>query len=1544
MGLLALVASLAFHLQERLAGVVAIETLTALLNDEIRGELSVGALPTLSFDRIEAKSVVVRDAEGREVIRVAALTARPDWGALWRGVIRIDQAHARGGEVTLYVAGPDEDTVSLAEAFQLARPSTGPPGNPPRVVVDGVVVDDVLVRGDVPEFEGLRVENVRLVGRVDAQREVRFSIWDGRGVMTGPYPGRTHIDRILGFFDTDLANEGLELYARARRGDDRVRARITLTRPDPEAAAVMELRAQAEPVRIETLAEMEIAPGLDALTGAVRGNARLVGPTDDLRLTANLTAESGRVWVEGHLPADGPLVIEAQTERLRLDQLVPAAPETTLAGRARISIEDPPEGSETTTRRVHAELDPLAIGDVAIPGFVMDGVLEDDALEVTSLEAAHAGGETTARGRVGFDGSLDVHVSARLPDIGRDPNVRRAAPGAHGALSLDLDVRAGAGAEDLRFDGRVGLRGFRYGTVRAERLILRGSGGGGLPAPRLDLEGDADGLAIGELALGRADVTVSGGPEGYEIRAETRDDEAGTALSLSGRARVRGETWHLSAPDVRVDLGDGPWQGNVELGFTPGRDVTVEPLLLSRAGQRIVAQGTYRFQGNDDVDLELMNVDLAHLRPLAPDALEGVEGRVDGRLEVRGDVDRRPQGRLTARIRDGSYGGVSGIGGRVDLELSGDTLSTDVALELGDAGSIIAEGPIRVPPAALRDPSRLIDEAVFEGVRVSADAFDVAPLLVLLGIQDDVAVSGRISTDAELSGTLRRPGVRDAILVLDRVQLDGWDPLRAKLHVSFGDDRLAVRNLWVADAAGALATAEADLPLPLDALPRDLSGFWRLARSEPWSLSVRVAQRRVDGWPEPLAQYVLPGLAASASITARNVDGRMTADVEGVARWVDAATDDRCAAQLRPLVSVRGRVEDDLATATITGFLGGDRAVLDAEAAAALPFDDWIQQGGVNEFPSTELVARVRGADMASVPWLCSYGRGPINGSLTAKDLLTGTSVVGAVIDLPRFQLWEVEGERADPQLSTDYRVHVRAGSTPERDALSACVILGASGDAGTPGAQCREVATPAEGELLARLRVPVEWTPGVLLPAYQDGGIITSVTDFEGVHVEPILALMPGIVSGDAVMDGTVSVRGPWEGIRLEGGLELSDGRVRIEGLGQHLSGIAGRLELRGTEVVFPEGRPLTARDAGGLASAYGTVGFRGLIPSTLALTVRADAFPIRNEGMVLAWLTGDASIDGEITDERTTSDIRTSNFTVRLPERSAATLQPLGAHPEILVVGAERPVRTDATESSYPIEIAINASAPFWVTRSDFSAQVSARLRATYRDPNLYVGGEARILGGTFEIFGKRFELGSDSTLTFNAASPDLNPRVNIAATYEVPGRRGVTVTVTVTGTLTEPELGFSSSDPDANEPAEVIALLISGGRRDTGGAQREASEQAASFLAGLTAGILTLGLRQEFGDVIPVLAVESEGLGGTRIRVGWNANDIIPDFLRDIVLGAYIEGFVIAAGEGAATTGSSGVGGGVSLEFTLPSGFLLRGTYVPVDNGSLDVLFEP
>lgn len=1536
-----LVVSVAYHLQERLAGVVAVETLTALLNREIAGELSVGELQNVGFDKLVARSVVVRDAEGREVIRVERLAAWPDWSALFRGIIRIDRARVRGGEVTLYVAGEDEDTVSLAEAFLPVEPGTGP-GNPPRVVVDNVVLSDVVVHGDVPGLEGLRIEHVRLRGRVDTHRDVRFSVWDGNGVMVGPYAGRTDIDQIVGFFDTEMERGGLSAYARAHRGDDRVRARIRLTRPDPEAAPVMELRAALEPLRIETLAEMEVAPGLDALRGIVRGHARLVGPTDDLRLYADLTADSGRVLVEGHLPTEGTLVLEARTEGLRLDRLVPAAPTTTIGGGARIRIEPPPPGAEVGTRRVHAELDPLRLGDLAIPGFTMDGLLEDDALVIEALEAAHAGGETQASGRIGFDGSLDVHVRARLPDIGRDPNVRRAAPGAAGALSADLDLRADAGASNLTGSGQLTLQRFRYGDVRAERISLRGSGGGGLPAPRLALEGEADGLHVGALALGRATVSVNGGPGGYAIRAHSRDAEAGTELLVDGRASVRGETWHLSAAELRVDLGEGPWRGNAEARFTPGRDVSFDPLVLARGDQRITAEGIYRFQGDDDIDVRIVNVDLAELRPLAPDALEGIEGVLDGRLVLEGDVDRRPQGRLTARVSRGRYQGVGGITGDVDLQLRGDTLTTDVSLDLGEAGRIVAEGPIRVPPAALRDPSRFIDEAALENVHVQAEDFDVGPLLALAGLADEVQISGRISTDAQLEGGLRRPSVRDARLILDRVVIEGWDPLRAKLHLDVTDDRVRIRQLWVADANGALATLEADLPFPLEALPTDLAGFWQLVRREPWSLAARVAPRRLDGWPEPMRSWVPLGVRVSASVTAQNDEEGITADVEGVARVVDAGAGDQCSDALRPLLSLRAHLEDELATGEIRGFFGGDRSQLVTEAAAFLPFDEWVQQGGVERFPSTELVARVQGVDMGQVPWLCGYGRGPIHASLTAKDLLTGRSVVGAVVDLPRFQLWGAD-DGGEAQLSTEYRLSMRAGSTPERDALSACAILGIAGASGTPSAECREADGPAEGELRARARLPVAWTPGQLLPAYEEGGYISSITEFARVHVEPVLTLIPGIMSGDAVMNGTVRVAGPREEIRLEGALSLLDGQLQIEGLGQHLHGIEGHLELRGQEVVFPEDRPLTAQDAGGVARVFGSVGFEGLIPRELDLNVTADAFPIRNEGMALAFLTGQARIDGRVTDEATHSSITTRNFVVRLPEQTAATLQPLGAHPDILVVGAERPPLPGAGEDSYPVHIEVDARDPFWVRRSDFAALVTAQIQAEYRDPHLRVGGQANINRGTFEIFGKRFELQRGSTIMFDQESEELNPAVNISAVYDVPGRRGVTVTVTVHGTLTNPELSFASTE--TNDQAEIIALLISGGRREAGTAEREASEQAASFLAGLTAGILTLGLRQEFGDVIPVLAIESEGLGGTRVRVGFNADDLIPDFLRNFVTGAYVEGFFTAAADAPTNTGGTGAfGGGVSLEFTLPEGFLLRGTYVPVDNGSLDVLFEP
>src|SRR5262245_19010704 len=139
---------------------------------------------------------------------------------------------------------------------------------------------------------------------------------------------------------------------------------------------------------------------------------------------------------------------------------------------------------------------------------------------------------------------------------------------------------------------------------------------------------------------------------------------------------------------------------------------------------------------------------------------------------------------------------------------------------------------------------------------------------------------------------------------------------------------------------------------------------------------------------------------------------------------------------------------------------------------------------------------------------------------------------------------------------------------------------------------------------------------------------------------------MIPGVVGGDAVMDGDVLISGPWGRTQLNGELDIAEGHIQIEGLGQYLHDITGRLELRGDRAIFPESQPLRAEDSGGSAVISGDVAFEGMVPRALDLRVTADDFPVRREGMVLAWLSGRAAVDGRILDERTRSRIQTRRF----------------------------------------------------------------------------------------------------------------------------------------------------------------------------------------------------------------------------------------------------------------------------------------------------------
>jgi hypothetical protein len=72
----------------------------------------------------------------------------------------------------------------------------------------------------------------------------------------------------------------------------------------------------------------------------------------------------------------------------------------------------------------------------------------------------------------------------------------------------------------------------------------------------------------------------------------------------------------------------------------------------------------------------------------------------------------------------------------------------------------------------------------------------------------------------------------------------------------------------------------------------------------------------------------------------------------------------------------------------------------------------------------------------------------------------------------------------------------------------------------------------------------------------------------------------------------------------------------------------------------------------------------------------------------------------------------------------------------------------------------------------------------------------------------------------------------------------------------------------------------------------------------------------------------------------RVGFDADWIIPDFLREVVLGAYFEGTFGSDGRNSL---GGGVGLGVTLELQFPFNFVGSGSYLTPANGGLDLVWD-
>ena len=1531
---LALVASTLVHTRTPLFRRAVRDAANLFVSDLLAGEVSIGYVERIDLDRIALRHVVIHDADGTRIIVADRVEAEPDIAALLRGEITLDHVRLSHGVVRL-ITPEGEAIPTVGTAFFPATPSTGPSGPSPTVRLRDIVLNDVTAYGNVPGVAHLRAEHLHARGSLTLEDDVlALRLRNVRTHVVLPY--RPTIDLSGGYgLITNDPHRTLELHADLRsrpttaREPDHARARVRVFLPEgaPETASQhIEVLVHADPISPELLTSAGV-PSLQVLrVPFVRGWASLTGPPDDLIVRASLTSDAGDVVASGHIRPSVGIDISAQTSGLALDRLLTAGPSMRVGGRARLVLALAEDSTEAPT--FHAELEPFAFDRWAVPALSADGAIEPTRVRLDRLDMPHAGGSVEGSGLIYFDGAMDVSLRARIPQLARDPNVRRLMPGARASLDTDLRAIVTAGPNPtVDVSGHVELGAVHAAGIEASRLRVAGRMRGDPLRPQVNATVTARALAVSGYLVGDGTVTLRGGPASYatQVRFSTtvpaRATPAAGALAgadapalrpgdarriaLDATLAHRGSTWQLDASVVELAVGDSTWRGQVRaLRFTPGRAIEVENVLIASGAQRLEAHGSYgldRVAGRT-LDAQLQGIDVGAFSPFVPE-LAGYSGLVDAHITSSG-VSTRPNISVEGAVREGGAFGLHGIEGVYVLRYDVGALEIDTEVTVGTHGTF-AVNVLGLLDAANPNVADAIEQGQYEA-RFDLVRIDLEFLHDVLGDRAP-DLEGSATGNIAFRGSLAAPEFGGAVR-FDQVVYGLQPPLNAAVAATYDGTSLSV-NADVAVGGLPLLQADATGNVPLRAL---LDGnFDALAslRTAPWRLHVRAPPRRIDHLPMPWREStegVPLSLGAELLLEGGSAEGTH-GDLRATGRWVGDESALACARDASPHFTLLATLARGVVTASARGFVDQVDSAVELRASAPVPLDDWLRAGALpGSPPAVHLDATFPGVELGELPFVCGTTTGALTGSLVVDQLFTTQPVARLVVD--------VASLRVNDSAPADAELIVNAST---RAIVADLTMDYLSGDA------------------RAAIQATMEstWGPTDPLPTVTPDARFLLLAELERANLAPLLATIPGISGAEMTADGTVQAQGTRDALTWSGTLDLLDGRLQLDGPGQRLEQIEGRIVFRQNRA---EISGLHARDVDGEVDARGQIDFRGIIPQRAAFDVVVKDLPVRREGLVLAALTGEANIDARVSLERTEMRMTVSSLEVALPDELAQDLQALVEHSDIVVIGEEREVAEDPS-LSYPFHVIVDARRPFWVRRSDFAAQVRAQLDVLYRSPQLRIAGYIDLRRGFFEIFGKRFAL-QPGRMDFDG-SDTLDPTLDITAVYALNASRTKTITVSVSGRLSRPQIEFSSTE--SSDRGEIIALLVTG-RSSVTGAQtaenvRSADQQATSFVTGVLGGILTLGLRNEFGEFLPTISLDTTD-AGTRLRAGIQVDSFIRDnlgFLSGVVEGAYVEGFV----EGGVATR-----GGFLLELQFPYNVVGRTTYTPPINFGLDITWEP
>lgn len=396
-----------------------------------------------------------------------------------------------------------------------------------------------------------------------------------------------------------------------------------------------------------------------------------------------------------------------------------------------------------------------------------------------------------------------------------------------------------------------------------------------------------------------------------------------------------------------------------------------------------------------------------------------------------------------------------------------------------------------------------------------------------------------------------------------------------------------------------------------------------------------------------------------------------------------------------------------------------------------------------------------------------------------------------------------------------------------------------------------------------ATARIPMNLTLGGLVPGFEllrDDPLAATIHAHE-LPLALVAAAVPTVLrDGEGAAVAQVEVTGTLNQPRVAGSASLA-GALTIVPLGVRWTGLEAALRLDGQRIVVERA---LARTAAGSASVSGEVLLdQGQTPA-VNLRVVLDNFQVIDNPDV-AELEADAELDitGRLPRAEISGRVTIEDGTIRIPdlgEQAEADIVDV----EVGALGADT-VSASVTNAAglvgglVPRDVQVTIGDAVWLQSNE------ARIMIATDDPlTIYeAGGQPRVYGdvravrGTYRLqvgpIEREFEI-DEGTVSF-AGTPELNPRIDIRARYEVrgrePGSADIGVIVQLGGTLQQPTLALSSDTRPPLPQSELLTLLVFG-RRSAELANIPQEFTQGIILEQLLGGALTSSIEEVFAEL--------------------------------------------------------------------------------------------